>query len=652
MHAPPSVLSVINHGYCLPFSSEPESFWRPNHPSASRFESFVDEELARLLAEGAVAEAPVCPPGVCALGVDDSRGKLRLIHDGRPLSPSLRLDKFRYESLATALTLLRPGDKMVQFDLSKAYHHVRVWSGHWGWLGMQWRGRFYVCCVLPFGLASAPFAFTKFTRPVVRFLRERGVRVTLYLDDGLVMMAPDQLSQVALVRATLRRSGLLVNEAKSNWDPSAHVPAFLGFAIDAERGVLTVKASRATKLAESLAVAARTPRPTRRQLASVAGQLAAMSVAVGVRVRLMTRGLYALVGDPRGRAGWDRRVDWTDDARAELAYWIAFIDGGGLRTGKQIWPPSQVATVVLSTDASDVGCGMVLRRIGGGAELASFTPLTTTERLTSSTYRELRALTAALSTFGPQLRAETTLWRVDNAAAAIIVLNGSRVPPLQRLALQAAELCAASEVTLCPQWVPRDLNTEADEWSRRVDRADFTLRATTLRCVATDAWDLEPAFDLFADEVNSHCSHFYSGRPCPGSAGIDALVLPWPAAVTLYAFPPIPLVGRLLRRLFASPPSPGQPLLLVLPVWPSQPWWPLLAPDGVHAVHQVARWHRLSRADFVAGPSGAPAFLTHPEHSFAFAIFEWVHRSRAPPVAGRLFCRLRFAGRPCATCAG
>ena len=71
-----------------------------------------------------------------------------------------------------------------------------------------------------------------------------------------------------------------------------------------------------------------------------------------------------------------------------------------------------------------------------------------------------------------------------------------------------------------------------------------------------------------------------------------------------------------------------------------------------HIDHQVARWHRLSRADFVAGPSGAPAFLTHPEHSFAFAIFEWVHRSRAPPVAGRLFCRLRFAGRPCATCAG
>jgi hypothetical protein len=40
---------------------------------------------------------------------------------------------------------------------------------------------------LPFGLASAPRAFTKLLKPVVSVLRQMGLRIIIYLDDILIM---------------------------------------------------------------------------------------------------------------------------------------------------------------------------------------------------------------------------------------------------------------------------------------------------------------------------------------------------------------------------------------------------------------------------------------------------------------------------------
>ena len=45
---------------------------------------------------------------------------------------------------------------------------------------------YFVFDVLPFGLATACYAFTKLMRPLVRFSRGSGLKITLYLDDCIV----------------------------------------------------------------------------------------------------------------------------------------------------------------------------------------------------------------------------------------------------------------------------------------------------------------------------------------------------------------------------------------------------------------------------------------------------------------------------------
>jgi hypothetical protein len=45
--------------------------------------------------------------------------------------------------------------------------------------------------VLPFGLSSAPFLFTKLMREIVKYWRSLSYPIIVYLDDGWCCLNPD-----------------------------------------------------------------------------------------------------------------------------------------------------------------------------------------------------------------------------------------------------------------------------------------------------------------------------------------------------------------------------------------------------------------------------------------------------------------------------
>ena len=75
--------------------------------------------------------------------------------------------------------------------------------------------------MLPFGLSSACYAFTKLLRPLIGYWRGQGLRVVLYLDDGIVAVKDTELAGrvVRQIQDDLSKVGLVVNEAKSQWTP-------------------------------------------------------------------------------------------------------------------------------------------------------------------------------------------------------------------------------------------------------------------------------------------------------------------------------------------------------------------------------------------------------------------------------------------------
>ena len=62
------------------------------------------------------------------------------------------------------LLMFQKGDYMFTFDLKSAYHHVDIYREHCEYLGFAWgqgpTTKYYVFCVLPFGLATAPYLST------------------------------------------------------------------------------------------------------------------------------------------------------------------------------------------------------------------------------------------------------------------------------------------------------------------------------------------------------------------------------------------------------------------------------------------------------------------------------------------------------------
>ncbi len=573
------------------------------------------------------------PPGVCALSVDDSRDKLRLVANEIPLNVFLSAPKFRFDSVNTARDLLFPDDDVIQFDFKSAYHHIRMWIRHVGWLGFWWDGVYYVFLALPFGLCSAPYVFTKVARVLVRFFRSHGVRLTLMLDDGLIALAPGQRHLVEWIRGIIRDSGFLVAEEKSDWVPSPRTSGFLGYTLDVAQNKLGITLKRRLKVKLALESIDPAQPVLRRTLASLVDRIVSMSFVFGPLVRMMTRALYELMGG-EGVYRWDEVVSWSDEALQEFSFWRDFDRAGRFAGTVPLWAEHMIADTIVYSDASDTGVGAVC----GDLRLAL--PLPAEALGTASSCRELHAVLLGLQAFGAHLSGRRVEWRLDSQVAVSVLRAGSRVPECHVVARAVCDLASSLRVVIVPVWIPREENVEADALSKSPDWGDYMLeKESFLRVCAS--FQVLPEVDLFASLGNNKCPVFFARFACPGSAGTNAFLQPWSGFACVYAFPPIPILSMLLHRLLEH----RQRAVVILPVWPSQPWWPLLCPDGCHSRPEVRAWIRLRRSDFKHGPSGVPVFLSRLSWRFHAVAVLWDPALAA--VAPRPFCTARFLGRPC-----
>ena len=178
------------------------------------------------------------------MSVVEGPNKKRLVINLRHLNSFLWKQRFKYEDLRTALLLFEKGDKAFTFDLKSRYHHVDIHQSCWKYLGFRWNiegvETYFVFKVLPFGLSSACYFFTKLLRPLVKFWRGHGFRIVVYLDDGICSVQADRAEAASkFVQSTLDQAGLVAHPIKSKWTPSYQV-FWLVFDIDLLGGAVLV----------------------------------------------------------------------------------------------------------------------------------------------------------------------------------------------------------------------------------------------------------------------------------------------------------------------------------------------------------------------------------------------------------------------------
>ena len=131
--------------------------------------------------------------------------------------------------------------------------------------------------------------------------------------------------------------------------------------------------------------------------------------------------------------------------------------------------PYQAPFLLSFSDASNVACGAYLV----GTDEVSHRMRSPCEAEKSSTWRELKAVHFALTSFKDSVQGKSVKWHSDNQGAVRIVDIGSPNAELHSIALDFFDFCRNFNVRFVPQWVPRELNACADVISNIIDFDDW-----------------------------------------------------------------------------------------------------------------------------------------------------------------------------------
>ena len=550
-----------------------------NHGSARRNAGFVSQAIQELVLTGCVAMVASCPRVCSPLQVvTNARGKQRLVIDLRYINQYLHLTKFKYEGLNLIPMFFKKGDYMITFDLKSGYHHVDIHDESQTYLGFSWgegvHRRFYTFRVLPFGLVSACYVFTKLLRPLVKRWRAMGLHAIVYIDDGIcgADSREECYKHMKVIVSDLEQAGFVINTAKSHLEPH-QVSEWLGFTVDLEEGCFKVPCDKIRRLKSVLV----TISPiggmiTARSLASVVGQIISMSLALGPVTRLRTRAMYSVLNQ---RKCWSDRLRLSRDAQEELSFWQHNIDQFN---GQSIVFSAGVTRVVYS-DASSTGYGGYTVELGPEYAHGQWSA---DELVLSSTWRELKAVYNVLQSFAPKLKGHAVKWFSDNQAVVRIIEVGSRKQHLQEGALSVFEVCFQNNIKLEMEWLPRDYNQLADYVSRIRDYDHWMLNPAVFQFLNA-SWG-PYTVDCFANQSNKQIARFYSRFWCPGAEAVDAFTVDWQGE-NCWLLPPLHLVSRTLchARVCCARGT--------VPLWKSAPFWPLLCPDGRHLARFVHAYH-------------------------------------------------------------
>ena len=569
LNANESVCNVIKEGYKLPLFTVPEQAKFNNNKSALEHREFVSESIQDLLNTNRIVEVKEPPYIVNPLSVSvQNSGKKRLILDLRYVNEHIFNDSVKFDDLKVMEQFLNPNDFMFKFDIKQGYHHINIFEPHQKFLGFSWEieGKilYFVFTVLPFGLTSAPFIFTKTMRCLVKYWRLNGIKIACFLDDGLGVSDSylRTLKSSKFVQISLQNAGFIVNKEKSVWNPSQRL-TWLGIEIDLKGCFYCIPQERLLNIQNNISlVIQKLPYTTARELAKTCGKLISTKFVLGDLVQLKTRHLYKVI---ESQLRWDSRVNLKNNELAikELFFWKNNL----VKNNKRPLRVYDIPKTVVFSDASSYAIGAIFEN--KSRVYTCHKNLTKQEILESSTWRELLAIDYALKSFAPLIKNSSIHMKTDNFATSLIAKKGSTKTKLQHFAESIYKTCIENSIKFKISWIARNKNIEADSISKSIDYDDWQ---TTFKFfhLLTNIWG-KFTIDRFADNENAKTQKFNSKFWCPGTSNVNAFSISWSGEYN-YLVPPVHLIPRVITHMKTSP-CEG---VLVVPFWPSAAYWPLL----------------------------------------------------------------------------
>ena len=560
---------------------------KPRHFDAERF-AFTDEKLKKDEKLGVLQRlGPDCRPDnvnrISLAPKNSATEPWRVCGDMRPINKKYKNRKMKYETLRHVPMVLDPGDFSFVLDLKAAYHSVFAQERLARQWGLKWRGIYRKWLSLPFGFILSPWCFSKMMRQVVKHCRALRRKILQFLDDGLGGASD-------FVTAVMHRNEMIVLlhslgfrcSAKSSPLPE-RTTKFLGVIIHTASpsgGSFHIPQDKIEVLQKMMTDAVMdTGSWTMRKAAKITGKLLSMSLAIPA-TRLMSRELYACMHSNKS-GDWDAHIASTPEALHELK-WLLKCLAPWNDDGYPIWVDTHVTDFDITADASPIAGGFKV----SDAHTHKITQLSTVffrpeEAELAQCHREMWILCLLVRGLCRQLNGRRIRVRVDAMTTRSYWRNGGgRSKVLTDMTKLLWATCVQHRISIVDiVHIPgtQMVDEHVDALSRPVphrlgselDREEWMLSKTAFQHIQSH-FSVQFSVDRFASRVNRQCSRFNSKRWEPeAEQPASAFAHDWHAEWN-FCHPPL----RLVPQVLAHAKKQKAWICLVVPRWPSQPWWP------------------------------------------------------------------------------
>ena len=367
---------------------------------------------------------------------------------------------------------------------------------------------------------------------------------------------------------------------------------YLGFTIPSDILLFTIPEKKTQKILKLIENNLKRGRMPIGQFSSLIGKLAATlpgndKAAVLIKKLQITK-VEALM---LNRGDYEAAMTLNSDTKAQLREWAWH-----LPAARRSYMEKEVQLNVF-TDASKTGWGSYLvetRKEYGEEWCESVSP----EHIN---VLELKAIHMALKHNSKTLTGKHLMLHIDNTTAIRCLDKGGSTS--SRQCNHHAELVHRyawnREITFVTRYCPTKLNIRADRTSRAFSTSgEWTLNPILAEYIFAQLG--KPDIDLFASANNALCNTYASYRYECKAMFTDAFSKCW-KDLNAHMFPPFSLIARTIRKIKADCCSG----VLVVPDWPTQPWFPMISKlqsRGKHLripiVEGTLRWPTRPRLQF------------------------------------------------------
>lgn len=562
----PYILACVS-GYKLEFANNPFQQHVPNQIKFSPEEhSAISTELNRLIEIGAV-EKCAHEQGEFISNIFarvKANGKIRVILNLKPLNKFLVYEHFKMEHLDFVTNLVYKHDWFASIDLTDAYFSIPIHESDWKYLKFYWDGKLYYFKVLVFGLSLAPRVFTRICKPILAKLRgDLNTRCSLYIDDMLLINDSYQALKQNLDSALklLTSLGFTINTEKSVLTPTQRIK-HLGLVINSRTlslglphekfSILEEKCKRLMEKSEKVKI---------QNVASLLGLLS-FSAQGTMWGKLFYRELERVktVALKSSGGNFEAYTTLSKEALGDLQWWLS----PKKETPYQFVKSQPVLT--LYSDASNSGWGGHYKNQSAGGQWSDW------EATEHINWLELKACWLTIQCFAKSLKNCHIALKLDNTCAISYINNqGGIIKNLNKLANELWIWCMERNIWVSASHIPGIENTLADHKSRVFcSNTEWALCDKDFALIVSN-WD-EPKIDLFASRLNYKVDNYISWQTDPHSTHIDAFTVFWGNLGLCYAFPPFNMIGSVLAKVRRE----RAEVLLVVPNWVTQYWYPLI----------------------------------------------------------------------------